>query len=215
MQTARKTVKAAIFDFGGVLAEEGFREGLLAIGKKNGLDPERFRSIADELIHQSGYVTGLVDESQYWTALRGKTGVSGSDEELREEILGRFVLRPEMLTMVERLKARGLLLAILSDQTNWLDEINAKTPFFQHFQYIFNSYRIRKSKRELSVFSDVCAAIGISSSEGLFIDDNSDNVQRASNEGLQVILFRDTESFKKELEQAINVKLPAGRSTLR
>ncbi len=208
MQTARKTVKAAIFDFGGVLAEEGFREGLLAIGKMNGLDPEGFRIVADELIHQTGYVTGLVDESEYWTALRGKTGISGSDEKLREELLGRFMVRPEMLSVVQQLKSCGLILAILSDQTNWLDEINARTPFFQYFQYVFNSYRIRKSKRELSVFSDVCASIGINRDEGLFIDDNPDNVQRAANEGLQVILFRDMESFKKELEQAINVKLP-------
>ena len=29
-------LKALLFDFGGVLAEEGFREGLKAIGTKNG-----------------------------------------------------------------------------------------------------------------------------------------------------------------------------------
>ncbi len=33
-------IKAVLFDFGGVLAEEGFREGLKSIGRKNGLDPE-------------------------------------------------------------------------------------------------------------------------------------------------------------------------------
>jgi putative hydrolase of the HAD superfamily len=35
-------IKAVLFDFGGVLAEEGFREGLKAIGVKNGLDPDDF-----------------------------------------------------------------------------------------------------------------------------------------------------------------------------
>jgi hypothetical protein len=37
-----KMVKAIVFDFGGVLAEEGFKEGLKAIGKKNELDPDVF-----------------------------------------------------------------------------------------------------------------------------------------------------------------------------
>jgi hypothetical protein len=35
-------IKAVVFDFGGVVAEEGFREGLKAIGRKNGLDPRVF-----------------------------------------------------------------------------------------------------------------------------------------------------------------------------
>jgi glutamate-1-semialdehyde aminotransferase len=30
-------IKAVMFDFGGVLAEEGFKEGLMAIGRKNKL----------------------------------------------------------------------------------------------------------------------------------------------------------------------------------
>lgn len=34
-------IKAIIFDFGGVLAKEGFREGLKSIAEKNGLDPSQ------------------------------------------------------------------------------------------------------------------------------------------------------------------------------
>ena len=56
-------IKAIMFDFGGVLAEEGFREGLKAIAEKNGLDPDLFYETAKELIYESGYVTGRSDES--------------------------------------------------------------------------------------------------------------------------------------------------------
>ena len=43
-------IKTVIFDFGGVLAEEGFREGLLAIARENGLDPDAFFFEVDSLI---------------------------------------------------------------------------------------------------------------------------------------------------------------------
>ena len=33
-------IKAVLFDFGGVLAEEGFRNGLLELGRRQGLNPQ-------------------------------------------------------------------------------------------------------------------------------------------------------------------------------
>jgi len=43
------TVDAILFDFGGVLADERFRNGLLAIARRNGLNPEGFAGTGFEL----------------------------------------------------------------------------------------------------------------------------------------------------------------------
>jgi putative hydrolase of the HAD superfamily len=205
MTSLTGAIKAVIFDFGGVLAEEGFKEGLWAIGRKNGLDPEEFRKTADELIHETGYVTGRSDETRYWETLRRKTGIAGSDRELRNEIVKRFVLRPEMIGLAQKLKERGLITAILSDQTNWLDEIDRDTPFFHHFLVVFNSYTIKKSKRDPSVFRDICAALGVAPHEALFIDDNADNIRRAANEGMKVIQFHTIERLMHEIAEFVRL----------
>jgi putative hydrolase of the HAD superfamily len=205
MTSLTGAIKAVIFDFGGVLAEEGFKEGLWAIGRKNGLDPEEFRKTADELIHETGYVTGRSDETRYWETLRRKTGIAGSDRELRNEIVKRFVLRPEMIGLAQKLKERGLITAILSDQTNWLDEIDRDTPFFHHFLVVFNSYKIKKSKRDPSVFRDICAALGVAPDEALFIDDNADNIRRAANEGMKVIQFHTIDRFMQEITEFVRL----------
>lgn len=206
MRRMGATLKAVIFDFGGVLAEEGFREGLLSIGRKNGLDPLRFFQTADRLIYETGYLTGRADEATFWNALRRTTGIGGSDRELRTEILTRFVLRPAMISGAQRLRSTGLAVAILSDQTNWLDEINAGTPFFGHFDAVFNSFRIHKSKRDPSVFRDVCTNLNIRPGEALFVDDNIDHIERASKEGLHVIHFRDFQSFREQLEKFVDLQ---------
>jgi putative hydrolase of the HAD superfamily len=78
-------IKAIVFDFGGVLAEEGFREGLKAIGQKNGLNPDDFYAMASELVYQTGYVTGVSDEYEFWHAVGEKRGVAGSDKELGQK----------------------------------------------------------------------------------------------------------------------------------
>ncbi len=194
-------IKAVVLDFGGVLAEEGFREGLKGIGKKNGLNPEDFFINVSELVYQTGYVTGMSDESEFWNAVREKTGVAGDDMELRSEILKRFALRPQMLKQAEELRAAGLITAILSDQTNWLDEINSKTPFFRCFDYVFNSFKLKKGKRDPSIFKDICSMMGLEPNEVLFVDDNVENVRRAAGEGLSAVHFRDVESFQRAMGQ--------------
>lgn len=196
----RKSIKAVVFDFGGVLAEEGFREGLKAIGRKKGYDPDDFFAISGELVYSTGYVTGTADESTFWNAVRGKTGIDGRDDEFREEILSRFVLRPEMIRYAERIKASGIVVAILSDQTNWLDELDRKTPFYHTFDYVFNSYRLKKGKRDPSVFRDLCPAMGVKPDEVVFVDDNKANIERASGEGLRTVHFTEVKEFRKMIE---------------
>jgi len=192
-------IKAIMFDFGGVLAEEGFREGLKAIAEKNGLDPDLFYETAKELIYESGYVTGRSDESTYWSILREKTGITGSNEELRQEILKRFALREKMIRVVDKIRS-GFVTAILSDRTNWLDEINEKKPFSYLFDFIFNSYKLKKSKRDPSVFRDVSTAMSLKPDEVFFVDDNSANIKNASDAGLRMVHFTDMEGFERNMD---------------
>ena len=192
-------LKALLFDFGGVLAEEGFREGLKAIARKNRLDPNRFFPLADTLIFDTRYLTGGADEAVYWNELRKKTGIAGSDRELRQEVLKRFILRPGMIAVVDRLKAQGFLVAMLSDQTNWLDELDRETSLSGHFDRVFNSFTLHKSKRDASVFRDVCDALGVEPGEALFVDDNMNHIQRAAGAGLHTIRFTTFGDFEKKL----------------
>lgn len=198
-------IKAVIFDFGGVLAEEGFKQGLKAIAEEKGLDPEDFYEIAGELVYQMGYVMGSSGEDSYWNAVREKTGVRGDDKEFREEILKRFKSRPDMMEVVEKIRSSGLIVAILSDQTNWLDELDQRTPFHHHFDYVFNSFHLKKTKRDPSIFRDICAVLGVQPEEGLFVDDNLKNIERAASQGLRTIHFKDVSMFKKEIERFIEV----------
>jgi putative hydrolase of the HAD superfamily len=192
-------LKAVLFDFGGVLAEEGFARGLHEIGRKNRTDPRAFFEAADALIYETGYLTGMIGEAAFWTAVRDRTGISGSDGELRDEIISRFTLRPAMLESVDSLRAAGLVTAMLSDQTNWLEEIDRETGLFRHFDAVFNSFVIHKSKRDASVFGDVCATLGVGREATLFIDDNISHIGRARSEGLQTIHFTGIDEYRRRL----------------
>ena len=181
------TITTVLFDYGGVMAEEGFRQGLLEIGRKAGLDPVAFFHAVEALIYETGYLTGKADEPAFWNAVRKRTGVTGDDAGLREELLSRFVLRQDMVSLVDMLRAKGITVALLSDQTNWLDTLDERTELYRHFDKVFNSYRIGMSKRDSAVFRYACDALGTRPGETLFVDDNAGHIARARVEGLNTI----------------------------
>jgi len=194
-------IKVVFFDFGGVLAEEGFREGLFAIARQHGLDEQEFLKTGVDLTFNQGFVTGKIDVKMYWQMLREKTGIDALDEALTHEVLSRFTIRPWMLDIVKNLKEVGIRVAILSDQTTWLDEFAKKHGFFELFEQIFNSYYLGMCKRDLALFDYVVAEMGVKPEESLLIDDNQENIERAKQRGLQGILFLTRESFENELTE--------------
>ncbi|HBL22766.1 MAG TPA: HAD family phosphatase [Deltaproteobacteria bacterium] len=195
-------VDVVLFDFGGVLAEEGFEKGLRAIAVKHGLNETEFFNLAHELIHTTGYITGRADEHAYWEAIRDRTGIGDDDGTLRRELLSRFILRSWMFDIVRELKASGIRVVILSDQTNWLDELNGLYDFFKYFDVVFNSYHVGKNKMDVSHFSDTISRLKGSGGRMLFIDDSEAHCERARKAGMKAIRYTGRESFLKDLEAA-------------
>ena len=83
-------IRAVLFDFGGVIAEEGFREGLYAIAERFGLDRKLFFQLANEAVYNSGYVTGTGTEKDFWNMVRNHSGIVADDKDLRQEILSKI-----------------------------------------------------------------------------------------------------------------------------
>jgi putative hydrolase of the HAD superfamily len=193
--------EVVLFDYGGVLAEEGFAAGLKAIAEQNGLDPEHFFRKVDEIIYRCGYLTGRNSEAGFWAGVREEFEISGSDSELTAEINRRFVLRPGMLAKVRALKAGGIRTAILSDQTDWLEQLDRRDHFLAGFEPVLNSFYLGRSKREPETFREVPRLLGVDPGRILFVDDNAGHIDRAAAQGLQVHHFIDEAGFTAGLRQ--------------
>jgi putative hydrolase of the HAD superfamily len=188
---SRHDIRAVLFDFGGVLSEEGFSNGLMALARQQGLDPEALAHAGMQAIYDSGYVLGRGTAADFWALLRQRSGLEGEDAVLTQGILSGFELRPAMLESVRRLRAGGYVTGILSDQTDWLDELDRRTPFMNAFDRVYNSYRLGKGKRDPSLFADVARDLGFPPAALMFVDDNVGNVNRAREAGFEAMLFTD------------------------
>ncbi|MEE9913530.1 MAG: HAD family phosphatase [Deltaproteobacteria bacterium] len=194
-------IDVVLFDFGGVLSAEGWKKGLTVIAKANGLSADRLIQTAADTIYETGYITGKCSESDFWNALKIKTGIRGDNTSLRHELMSRFVLDDRMMDLARKLRAANLTVGILSDQTDWLDQLNVRFDFFKYFDHVFNSYHLGKGKRDSSLFDDVAGFLKTSPNRILFIDDDPGNVKRARQKGWQAILYGDAGSFYSEMDK--------------
>ncbi len=202
-------IEIILFDFGGVLAEEGWKQGFRVIAEASGLDGDALIEASIDVVYDTGYLLGKGSERSFWNAMREKTGIRGDDASLREEIVSRFLPREWMLDLVKRLKAENFKVGILSDQTDILDQLNEQFDFFPLFDFVFNSYHLGKGKRNPSLFDDLARFLKTEPRRILFVDDDPGHVERARQEGWQAIHYLDRDSFCAEIKKILFPAEPA------
>jgi len=188
-------VRTVLFDFGGVLATEGFQQGLFVIARNHDLVFHDFFTVATETMYGCGYLTNDNNEAGYWHSMREQTGITGTDAQLTKEILDRFQLRPAMMAAVRALKKRAVTCAILSDQTDWLDRLEKRLHFFHEFYLVCNSFHTKMTKRDPRAFYNAARLLRNTPGEILFVDDNPANTAMAESLGFQVHHFTEENRF--------------------
>jgi putative hydrolase of the HAD superfamily len=194
---SNQSIKAVLLDYGGVIAEEGFRNELVVMAREQGLDPEAMLGVARREVYETGFVLGWGTEERFWASMREGAGLRGSDAELTKRVLDAFVLRPWIIERVRHWRAQGYVTGILSDQMHWLDWLNERDHFFRYFDHVFNSYHLGKGKRDPALFYEIAARLALQPAEILFVDDLVSNVERARAAGWQAIHYTDRDSFEE------------------
>lgn len=197
------SIRAVLFDFGGVIADEGFRDGLAFLAEHHGKDPEGVLDQAMDAVYTSGYVTGTGSEADFWRRLGEITGLWIEPLEGENAILSRFRLRSGMLDWVHRLRQAGFLVGLLTDQTDWLERLNHRDGFLTAFDRLYNSYRLGKGKRDPTLFDDVAADLGLPPERILFVDDSPTNGERARSRGFQVLTTGNPDRIELALAELI------------
>nr|WP_286293519.1 HAD family phosphatase [Methylomarinovum sp. IN45] len=194
-------IKAVLFDFGGVIAEEGFREGLRTLARQQGLDEQSIFEAGMDAVYDSGWVVGWGTEADFWRLMAERTALKGDPDSLRAVILERFRLRPSMLALVDALRRAGYVVGLLSDQTEWLDELDRRYRIYDHFDRLYVSYRLGKGKRDPSLFDDIARDLNLAPQEILFIDDSPGNVAQARRQGWRALLFQGEADLRRRLRE--------------
>ncbi len=187
--------KGLFLDFGGVIADEGYRDGLFLIAQRFNIDREIFFRKCADLIYDTGYITGDCSQKEYFGAIKAFFNIKIEDSEFEKLMLTSFRIRRKILECVETIRKKGIITAILSDQTDWLDKLNEREDFYRYFDFVFNSYHIKMGKRDVNTFGYVAEKVSLKPSEIIFIDDQRPNIERAIQSGMKGICLTEEDEI--------------------
>ncbi|MBN1898277.1 MAG: HAD-IA family hydrolase [Spirochaetes bacterium] len=190
-------IQLFLFDYGGVIAPEGFQLGILKLSEMFSKSYKKMYDIAArEAAFESGYSAGKRNEEYYWNLIAKRLELDRDLYPLRYLYLDNFQPRSEMIQIIQNLSRRHRL-GIFSDQTNWIFELNQKYDFFKYFQHKFISYDRGYTKRDEEFYKLPLEETKLTADRILIIDDKKRVLNMASKLGFQTYHFTSINSFRE------------------
>ena len=195
-------LRAVIFDYGLVLSgppEPAARERLLEI---SGLSPEIFD--AHYWKYRLDYDRGTLNGHTYWPTIARDTGVSLSPEQIEalieQDVLLWATVDPVMLAWVDRVRASGMKIAILSNMgEDLLAYMRDNFRWLDRFHHLTWSCELNLIKPMAAIYEHTLEQLNVGADEALFLDDRAENVEGARAVGLHALLFRGVQNLQADL----------------
>lgn len=195
-------IKAALFDFGGVLTEGGTSGCVQRIfGSIYGIDPALIDKDVDLMLRAR---QGTVSQQEFFDEMNRRH--PEGDRANREKYVAAsdvFVRSEPVYNIAARLRKNGIATGILSNINDiTADELRARG-FYDDFEPIILSYQEKLAKPDLRFYQIAVDRLGINPREIVFIDDQEKCRQPAETIGMHFILAISPEQIVRDIEALI------------
>ncbi|MFN2376071.1 MAG: HAD family hydrolase [Candidatus Binatia bacterium] len=198
-------IRAAVFDYGGVLIEGGPRD-VVAFGARAGLSEDVWKPLRRRFFGNDGIWAelerGEVPFSDFTAALRRAIVEAGGSvtEDQAASFMGspdpmghRARLRPAMLEAVRRLR-RSMPTALLTNNVReWREGWQAVLEPATLFDVVIDSSEVGARKPETRIYEITRERLGVAHDEIFFLDDIGQNLKAARVLGWNTVLHDDTD----------------------
>jgi putative hydrolase of the HAD superfamily len=211
------TVRAVIFDFGGVLCFHPTDAQIAGAACACGLP------VADFLhafwANRHAYDAGEIGPDTYWRAVAETAGRAFADDLVAEltqreiDFWSRYDGR--VLAWAAQLRSHGLRAGILSNMPQPLGaHLRATRTLLDYFDHITFSYELRVVKPQAAIYEDALRGLAVAPAEALFLDDRPENVEGARAVGLQAELYVSWEQFLQDALGRYGLPVPIAVKSL-
>jgi HAD superfamily hydrolase (TIGR01509 family) len=193
-------VKTIIFDVGEVLIHSflGVERHLAEVSPLS--EPEILERLRiPEFIL---FLEGKISEDGYWEAAAKKNGWDIGLASFKEAIRKNFAEVEGIRGVVDRLRAKGFRLALISDHgREWIEHCSPRFDILKGFSVIQYSFDVGALKEEPRVFQMLLGNLKEKPKDCLFIDDREVNLAAARTLGINTLHFKNSELLVKDLEK--------------
>ena len=208
-------IRAAFFDFGGVILSSPF-EAFAEYERTNGLPDGFIRGLNSTNPDTNAWAQlerSTVPFDEFCRLYEGEATAAGHEIDAREVMaLLSGTVRPEMVEAVRRCKER-LKTACLTNNFVSFDEFptearaDGRDDVLALFDVIVESSKIGVRKPDPRFYEIACEECGVEPAEAVFLDDLGINLKPAAAMGMTTIKVVDAEQAITDLESVLGLEL--------
>ncbi|MCP9757128.1 HAD family phosphatase [Lacihabitans sp. CCS-44] len=208
---SKSTIKAVVFDFGNVIINIDVEKTVLAFSELTFKSPTRIKQLFADAEVFKKYETGFYSDDEFRDVIRQILSYPLNDQEIDQAWNALLLDVPKKrLDFLESLKMKYPIYLLSNTNNIHIEQCRQyfRTKFgITNFETIFNetflSYKMGLWKPEYKIYDAVINKIGLKPQEILFLDDNQDNTDAASDLGIQCIKINPPECFTEILEHIL------------
>lgn len=185
-----------VFDFAGVISKRNFFPVVAEnLGKKYGIPKEKI--LENLSTHVLKYVLGEESTEDFWNKTCKEFNIPYDD--FVNIFSSAYELNFEMIELIKKLKEKYEIF-LLSDNFNALSQILRKEENLEGlFLKMYFSDEMHLIKEDEKAFLHMLSDTHKKAEECVFVDDKEMNLLEPRKIGMKTILFKELETFKKEL----------------
>ncbi len=196
------SIRAIIFDFGGVLVHTSEPVGRRTWEAKLGLAAGELEQVVHGSDSWRKAQCGLITPETYWSEVLLTLHLTEADlPALKADYFRDDRLDLDLVALIQSLRQDGYKIGVLSNDALTLEhKLRNELAIFDVFDAVIISAAIGVMKPDPVAYQAITEALGVAPQEAVFIDDNQENVEGARRFGMLALPYHAGMDLRSALQ---------------
>lgn len=197
------SIRAVLFDMGGVIARTEYQAPRQHLAEQFGMDYEDIERVVfggGSNGSSARATVGQITEDEHWQNVTKMLKIPGSESKrIAKEFFAGDVIDRSILDFLRSIKPKyktGLISNAWSGLRNYI----VREKFDDAFDCMTISAEVGVAKPSAEIFQIALKQLEVSPNEAVFVDDFIENIEACRKVGMKGILFKDPESAMKQVK---------------
>jgi len=197
------SIRAVLFDLGGVIVRTEFQAPRQKLAERFGMDYEDI----EKIVFGGGpngsaarASLGQITEEEHWhSVMKALKQPISEYERIRDEFFGGDIVDRELLEFLRSLKPKYKV-GLISNAWSGLRAYIEREKFADVFDHMTISAEVGAAKPSAKIYQFALDQLKVQPKEAVFVDDVIENIEACEKTGIKGILFKDPDSALQQLK---------------